>query len=281
MHKHAAEMTHVHSDTLIINDEENNRLDFTVGLTELQSSIEEQGLLNPITVVQEDGKFRVVAGFRRAHAVQNLKMKQVPVMIREADGDQKLILQITENMQRENFNTFEMAQAIQSLSEDYKLSRDEIAKRLGRTPGSISHYLGLYDLPEEVQEMAKTGDLTVTHVRALHGMRKQLEGEKDMIKAAKTVQGMSQAKMDEYKKKLKARADYKAGEAEEEPAEKVATKAKEDEEQTVRSQFEIVSIMRQLNKVIKASTDGDDKTRMIGKLEALQWVLGSNHNLAA
>jgi ParB family chromosome partitioning protein len=276
-HPQNAKLTSISFDKLIINDAENNRLDFTVGLKELQESIEENGLINPITVVKEAAGYRVVAGFRRAHAVQNLKLDDVAVMVRDAEVDQQLVLQITENLERENFNMFEMAEAIRALIDVHGLTRDEVAKRLRRSAGWVSHYVGLYDLPEKVQEMAKAGDLTVTHIRTLHGLRKKVE-EKDLIKAAKAVQGMTQAKMAEYGQKLTKRAEATES-ADTEAAETAAADTQEaeapqeDSGPSMRTNLEVLTTIRAVNKLMKTAIDATVRAQLQGRIEALQWVI--------
>lgn len=173
--------------TLAIGQLEPNRFqprtDFDeTGLEELSESIKAQGIVQPIVVIPkegQDGRFHIVAGERRWRAAQRAGLQEVPVVVRERMSDQQLLeMALVENIQREDLNAIEEAEAYRALSETFSLSQEEIATRVGKGRTTITNILRLLRLPAEVQDLLRSGRLTAGQARPLLSFpdpRKQIE----------------------------------------------------------------------------------------------------------
>jgi len=137
-------------------------------LKELADSIQQQGLLTPLLVRRAGSGFELIAGERRLRAVQSLGWRNVPVTIRDRVREEEMAeWAIIENVQREDINILEEAKAYKRLSEEFKLSQEEIAKKVGKDRASIANTMRLLKLPEEVQNLINSGKLDMGHARAL------------------------------------------------------------------------------------------------------------------
>jgi ParB family transcriptional regulator, chromosome partitioning protein len=160
------------------------RTDFDeTGLDELAESIRAQGIVQPIVVTPKGeghpGRYNIVAGERRWRAAQRAGLEAVPVVVREAMSDQQLLeMALVENIQREDLNAIEEAEAYRLLSESFSLSQEEIAGRVGKGRTTITNILRLLRLPAEVQDLLRSGRLTAGQARPLLSFpdpRKQIE----------------------------------------------------------------------------------------------------------
>jgi len=159
------------------------RTDFDeTGLEELAESIRVQGIVQPIVVTPKEGRegrYNIVAGERRWRAAQRAGLTEVPVVVREGMSDQQLLeMALVENIQREDLNAIEEAEAYRSLSETFSLSQEEIATRVGKGRTTITNILRLLRLPAEVQDLLRSGRLTAGQARPLLSFpdpRKQIE----------------------------------------------------------------------------------------------------------
>jgi ParB family transcriptional regulator, chromosome partitioning protein len=139
-------------------------------LAELASSIEENGLLQPLLVRPCPGApdhFELVAGERRLRAIQTLGWDDAPVVIREVDDDTLLVLALVENLQREALNPIEEAEGYLALSEDCGLTQGEIASSVGKSRSTVANMLRLLNLPPSVRKLVEEGALSMGHARAL------------------------------------------------------------------------------------------------------------------
>lgn len=148
-------------------------------LQELADSIKEHGVLQPLVVVpQPDGNFQLIVGERRLRASQLAGLQEVPVIIRDAmEEQQKLELALIENIQRHNLDAIEEAQAYQQLIDQYKLTQDEVARKVGKGRTTVTNMLRLLHLPLKIQRAIADGVISEGHGRAilgLIGMEKQL-----------------------------------------------------------------------------------------------------------
>lgn len=141
-------------------------------LSELANSIREHGVLQPLLVTAGviPDQYILIAGERRLLAARQAGLERVPVIIREATEQQRVELALIENLQRADLNPLEMAEAYRQLSEDYNLSHDEIAARVGKSRASVTNTLRLLKLPTEVQEALAEGKISEGHARALLGL---------------------------------------------------------------------------------------------------------------
>ncbi len=137
-------------------------------LGELAQSLENQGVLQPIVVREvADGRYELVAGERRWRAAQMVGLMKIPAIVKKVPDERLLELALVENLQREQLNPIEEARAYRALAEVHGLSQQEIARRAGKQPSTVSNTLRLLALPEAVQQRVRKGDLSAGHARAL------------------------------------------------------------------------------------------------------------------
>jgi len=144
-------------------------------INDLKESIKEQGMLQPILVRKSDNGFEVVAGERRLRAARSLDMKEVPVIVKNVSNEEALVLALVENIQREELNAIEEAQAFKKLIDDFGLSQDKIAQSLGKDKSTVSNILRLLKLPLDIQAAIVSGVISMGHARALVGLDNSLK----------------------------------------------------------------------------------------------------------
>jgi ParB family chromosome partitioning protein len=139
-------------------------------LDELAASIREHGVLQPILVTETLDGYQLVAGERRFRASRQAGLERIPAVVRQlADRDQ-LELALVENLQRADLGPMEEAHAFQSLVDEFELTHDTIAQRLGRSKSAVTNTLRLLDLDPEVQAAIADGRLSAGHARAIGGL---------------------------------------------------------------------------------------------------------------
>jgi len=148
-------------------------------LNELAASIKIHGVLSPIILRQEGGRFEVVAGERRLRAAKLAGLAAVPALVKELSGGQALELALVENVQREDLNSIEEAEAYFRLQEEFGMTQEEVGRRVGRDRSSVANALRLLKLPKSIRADVIAGTLSEGHARALLG----LERGADQIKA--------------------------------------------------------------------------------------------------
>ena len=148
------------------------RQDFAAGALEgLAASIREQGIVQPIVVVARGDKFEIVAGERRWRAAVQAGLLRVPVVIRERRSDKEMLeLALVENLQREDLNPLEAAAAYARLKDEFHLTQEDVARRVGKDRTTVSNALRLLKLPASVREKIRDGSLSGGHARALAGL---------------------------------------------------------------------------------------------------------------
>jgi len=141
-------------------------------IAELAASILEHGVLQPIMVrPNKNGKgYEIVAGERRWRASVEAGLKKVPCLVRELTEEQNMLIALIENMQREDLNAIEEAEAIEKMISRYGLTQEQVSKSLGRSGPYITNALRLLKLPEEVRELVVDGKLSAGHARAIAGI---------------------------------------------------------------------------------------------------------------
>lgn len=137
-------------------------------IKELAESIEKNGLLQPIVVRPMDGgKYQIIAGERRYRAFKKLGRKVIPAIVRDYEDEEVDKLQLVENVQREDLNPYDEAIAYLKLKEKYGLKQDDIAKAVGKSRPYISNMTRLLSLEDEILEMLKNGEITVSHAKLI------------------------------------------------------------------------------------------------------------------
>lgn len=179
-------------------------------LEQLSQSIKESGVLSPILVVENGGRYRIVAGERRYRASRLAGLSTIPCIVRNMTNVQQMEAALIENLQREDLNPIEEAAAIRSLMSECNYTQEEAAKRLGKSRPAIANALRLLNLPEAITAMVIGGELSAGHARVLAGLdseEKQLALAKECVR-----QGYSVRKLEEVAKENaeKAAAPKKA-----------------------------------------------------------------------
>lgn len=141
----------------------------TEELAELAESIRENGIIQPLVISPSDhpGEFYLIAGERRLKAAKLAGLDVVPVIIRDVNELQQLELALVENVQREDLSPLETAEAYRQLADDFSLSHDEIAKKVGKSRVAVTNTIRLLKLAEKVQQWLLEGEITEGHARAL------------------------------------------------------------------------------------------------------------------
>ena len=136
-------------------------------LEELADSIKQFGLIQPLVVQKRDGYYEIIAGERRWRAAKKAGLKEVPVIIRDYTDEEMMEIALIENIQREDLNPIEEAQAYKKLINDYKLKQDEIAEKVSKSRVAITNSMRLLKLSEKVQDMIVDEMISSGHGRAL------------------------------------------------------------------------------------------------------------------
>ena len=229
----------------------------TESLEALADSISQHGLLQPIIVREGEGGFyQILAGERRWRASKMAGLTEIPAIIMEADSLRAAEVAIIENVQRENLNPYEEAQAYASLMSEFNLTQEEVAAKVGKSRPAIANTMRLLELPEEVLELLKVGDISAGHARALLG----LENEQDMIDLANKIieKGLSVRDTENAVKRINEAAEEV--EAEEEKINpQVKTHMKELERRAMSTLGRKVRISRSSRKkVVELTYDNDE-----------------------
>ncbi|MCI6958102.1 MAG: ParB/RepB/Spo0J family partition protein [Candidatus Faecousia sp.] len=157
-------------------------------LENLAESIRVHGLIQPLTVREmPTGYYQIIAGERRWRAARLAKLSEVPVVVIDADNRKAMELALIENLQRQDLNPVEEALGYKSLMEDYGLTQEEAATRVGKSRPAVANALRLLSLNPEVLELVRSGSLTAGHARAIAS----LKSEKKQLDAAKKVIALS------------------------------------------------------------------------------------------
>lgn len=145
------------------------RADFDpVALEELRHSIEEKGIIQPITVRRFGDGYQLISGERRVRAARDAGMSEIPAYVISVRNDEEMLeLALVENLQREHLNPIEVAISYRRLVEECSLTQEQISQRIGKDRTTITNFLRLLKLPQEIQQSLRSGELTTGHARAL------------------------------------------------------------------------------------------------------------------
>lgn len=169
-------------------------------LEELADSIRAQGVMQPIVVrsLGEDS-YEIIAGERRWRASQLAGLETIPALIRNVSDESAMAMALIENIQREDLNAMEEAQALIRLQEEFGLTQQQIAQAVGKSRSSVANFLRLTALTEEVQKLLEHGDLEMGHAKVLLG----LEGDRQIEAARQAVaRGMSVRQIEDLVKRM-------------------------------------------------------------------------------
>ncbi len=162
-------------------------------LEELAGSIKEYGLIQPIVVTKKDDYYSIVAGERRWRASKIAGLTEIPAIIRDDDEKINAEISLIENMQREDLNPIEKANGIKTLMDNYGMSQEEVAKKLGKARSTIANWARVLNLDPRVLEMVREGKITEGHCKALLAITdpdKQYQAAIHMLERGTTVRQM-------------------------------------------------------------------------------------------
>lgn len=187
-------------------------------LQELSESIKEKGILEPLIVRRIEQGYELIVGERRWRAAQKAGLKEVPVLVKEAEGREALELSLIENLQRENLNPIEEADAFKRLTEEFNVSQGDLATRLGKDRTTIANTLRLLKLPLEVRNQLLQNRITSGHARAILSLETK-EKQKELCsriiqKGLSVREAEAIAKRWSEKPKKKGPSDQRRGELE-------------------------------------------------------------------
>lgn len=158
-------------DKVLPNEDQPRQHFDPVTIDELANSIREKGILQPVIVNQAgDGQYKLICGERRLRAAKACGLSQIPAVLKDAASEDFLEWALIENIQRQDLNPLEEAEAYRRLVEERTLSQDEVAKKVGKNRTTVTNTLRLLRLPEEVKTYIATGQLSAGHARALLGL---------------------------------------------------------------------------------------------------------------
>lgn len=177
-------------------------------LAALSNSIKEQGILQPLLVRRNSNGYELIAGERRLRASKMAGLSQVPVVVREITDTELLEASIVENIQREDLNPMEEAEAYQRLMDEFKMTQQQVAHRVSKSRSAVANFLRLCQLPRPIKESLMENVLSMGHARALLGM----ENAALQTKVWQTVisKGLSVRQTEALVKKLKSRPREKS-----------------------------------------------------------------------
>lgn len=139
-------------------------------LEELAESIRSHGVIQPIIVVKNGARYMIIAGERRFRAARLAGLKTIPAIVREYSKQEISEIAIIENLQREDLNVIESAKAIQNLMNEYNLTQEEVADKIGKSRPAVANTLRLLTLPDEVVALIEANKISAGHARALLGI---------------------------------------------------------------------------------------------------------------
>lgn len=204
-------------------------------LAQLTASVSEHGIVQPLLVTRAGKKYQLIAGERRFRAAQRAGLSKVPVLVKESlAGSSALELAIIENVQREDLNPIEEALAYHQLNQEFGLTQEEIAKKVGKERSTVANFLRLLRLPDKVKDLVATGQLSMGHARAILA----LEGAKQQTALAERVVKQN---LNVRQTELLASGAQKssAGRKEEEPKDVFTRDAEEKLTSALRTRVEI------------------------------------------
>ena len=152
-------------------------------LEELAQSIKANGVVQPVIVRKTGNQYQLITGERRWRAAKLAGLKTIPAVIREVSEFKQLEWALVENIQRQDLNPIEEASAFATLVEDFSLTQEEVAQRVGKDRSSVANYIRLLKLPTEIKQQIQSQELSMGHARALSS----LEREKDQIELARQI----------------------------------------------------------------------------------------------
>lgn len=179
------EVINIEIGKILPNERQPRKIFRDEALRDLADSIKEKGVLQPVIVSRVgDGTFRLIAGERRWRAAHLAGLTKIPALIKEVSSQDSVEIALIENIQREELNPIETADALQRLIKEFNLTQEALSLRVSKDRATIANYLRLLKLPEEIKELINSGSLTMGHAKALLSLetkQKQLEAARAIV----------------------------------------------------------------------------------------------------
>jgi ParB family chromosome partitioning protein len=185
------EVVKIDLEKILRNEQQPRKVFDNEALKDLSASIKEKGVLQPVIVSRVgDGTFRLIAGERRWRAAHAAGLKKIPALIKEVSSQDSLEIALIENIQREDLNPLETAEALSRLSTDYNLTQEALSRRVGKDRATIANYLRILKLPDEIKSFINNDSLSLGHAKAIlaiDGAQKQVEAAREIVKGGLSV----------------------------------------------------------------------------------------------
>jgi ParB family transcriptional regulator, chromosome partitioning protein len=185
------EVLYLDIDRILPGSQQPRRFFSEKSLKELSVSIKEKGVLQPIIVSRTgDGTFHLIAGERRWRAATLAGLRKIPALIKNVASKDSLEIALIENIQREDLNPIETAEAFSRLVKDFNLTQDELSDKVGKERATVANYMRLLKLPDEIKDLIYSGTLTMGHARALlsiEGRTGQVQASRKIVKKGLSV----------------------------------------------------------------------------------------------
>ncbi len=173
-------------------------------LQELVDSIREKGILQPLMVRRKGDRFELIAGERRWRAAQKAGMKEVPILVKDVSESEMLELSLIENIQREDLNPIEEAEAFKRLLEQFHLTQEEVSRKVGKDRTTVANTIRLLKLPPEVKQSLAEGKISMGHARAFLGIE-GVEKQRALLKKL-LLGGLSVRQIENLVKRLRVKS---------------------------------------------------------------------------
>lgn len=185
------EVIRLEIEKIIPNQHQPRKIFKDEALKELSTSIKEKGVIQPVIVSRVgDGTFRLIAGERRWRAATLAGLKKIPALIKDVSSQDAIEIALIENIQREELNAVETAEAFNRLLKEFNLTQEELSQRVGKDRATIANYLRILKLPDEIKAFINTDSISIGHAKALltlENRQKQIEAAKEIIKKGLSV----------------------------------------------------------------------------------------------
>ena len=152
-------------------------------LEEMAKSIEQHGVVQPVIVVRHQNGYRLVAGERRWRAAQLARLTHLPAIVRSMRELEEIELSLIENIQRVDLSPLEQAMSVYKLQHQFNLALDDIAKKLGKAPSTISNLMRLLQLPDSAREALRTGSISEGHARAILSLKAWPDKQEELLRS--------------------------------------------------------------------------------------------------
>ncbi len=227
--KKALGINEIELDKIIPNEYQPRKVFNDEKMKELAASIKEQGVIQPVIVHRAGSGYQLIAGERRWRASRLAGLKTIPALVKEATKRELLEMALIENIQREDLNPLEAAEAYKRLQDEFKLTQEDLAKRVGKERSTVTNFLRLLGLPKEIKQELSTGALSMGHAKAilsLERVRDQMQATVMIVKKGLSVREAEAlaARLKNPPKEKKARLSHELKSVEEKLKKALGTK---------------------------------------------------------